>query len=176
MSENQKLKPQSKKIGLLELLGKLLKKLPCCEIVICFLLALPISIFLLIFSSPCELMTLKELWINLSNISASIASFILAILVLIYGIGGKLNTDYHKNIFPKLTSVISFGILSHLTSVMLSLTMYFASGLKEQNVCMCGLKILTFWAILAFLFSMIYTFNIVFHTYSIHSFFNNPND
>lgn len=175
MSKNYEERFQSKKIGILKLLKIFLSKLSCCEIMICLVLSLLITIFILELISPCVLIVSRELWIEFSGISASIASFILTILVLIYGVGGKLNTDYHKNVFPELTSVISLGVLSHLVSVVFSLVMYVIGGLTENNICMCRFKFVTLLALFVFVFSMINTFNIVFHTYSIHSFFNSSN-
>lgn len=158
----------SKNETLKEILKRMWSNLPCKELFACFVIS---CVGTYVMNELIQVNYCKETWEIMTNISSSLAGFILAILVLIYGIGGRLNTDTHPNIFSELTAIISFGVILHLVSLSYSLIMY-SLDFCELGYCK---KISTVLGIFTFVYSIVYTLNIVIHTYSIHSFFNKPN-
>ena len=99
----------------------------------------------------------------MASISVSLSGLILAVLAIVYTIGGqKLNTKDHPEIFSELSSIMTLGVFLHLLAMVLSLIMTVC-----DNVLWLGLITIFF-----FIYSIVMTFNIVVHLFAIHSSLN----
>ena len=151
------------KKGLMGILKILFSKLPCCEMMMCLVFSVLISVFLCLLISQTCLYDLKQMWNNMASISVSLSGLILAVLAIVYTIGGqKLNTKDHPEIFSELSSIMTLGVFLHLLAMVLSLIMTVC-----DNVLWLGLITIFF-----FIYSIVMTFNIVVHLFAIHSSLN----
>ena len=103
---------------------------------------------------------LEPIWDDLASVSVSLGGLIMAVLTIVYSLGGNvLNVAKFPNILSELSSIMTFGVLLHLVAMLLALIMSvydYAWGL--------GLMTLFF-----FIYSIVMTFNILIHLHSIHS-------
>ena len=158
---------KAEKKGLAEILKILFRSLPCCEMAICLIISLVLSIALCLLISQEGWETAKNalgsIWESIASVSASLAGLIMAVLAILYTLGGKvLNDKEFSEVFTELTSIMTLGIFLHLTTMILALIMF----VFDESM---GLGITTLFF---FIFSIASTFNILVHLFSIHSALN----
>ena len=154
----------AKKEGLACVLKKFVNNLPCCEMVICLIVSVGLSLILCLLTSQegwdAMRTVLDPIWGDLTSVSVSLAGLIMAVLAIVYSLGGNvLNVAKFPNILSELSSIMTLGVFLHLVAMLLALIMSvydYAWGV--------GLMTLFF-----FIYSIVMTFNILIHLHSIHS-------
>ena len=158
------MKKTAEKEGLGSVLKKIFNSLPCCEMAMCLIISVVLSLLLCLLTSlegwEAMRIVLEAIWSDLAAVSVSLAGLIMAVLAIVYSLGGNvLNVEEYPKILSELSAVMTFGVFLHLVAMLLALIMS-----VYDDACLLGLLSLFF-----FIYSIVMTFNILIHLYCIHS-------